>query len=40
MTWNFFFWVAENEGNVLDIMIYEGKNYTTSTYMVRPVLAK
>lgn len=23
MTWNFFFWVAENEGNVLDIMIYE-----------------
>lgn len=40
MTWNFFFWVAENEGNVLDIMIYAGKNYTTSTYMVRPVLAK
>lgn len=40
MTWNFFFWVAENEGNVLDIMIYEGKNYTTLTYMVRPVLAK
>ena len=40
MTWNFFFGVAENEGNVLDIMIYEGKNYTTSTYMVRPVLAK
>lgn len=40
MTWNFFFWVAENEGNVLDIIIYEGKNYTTSTYMVRPVLAK
>lgn len=40
MTWNFFFWVAENKGNVLDIMIYEGKNYTTSTYMVRPVLAK
>lgn len=40
MTWNFFFWVAENEGNVLDIMISEGKNYTTSTYMVRPVLAK
>ena len=40
MTWNFFFWVAENEGNVLDIMIYEGKNYTTSTYMVRPILAK
>lgn len=40
MTWNYFFWVAENEGNVLDIMIYEGKNYTTSTYMVRPVLAK
>lgn len=40
MTWNFFFWVAENELNVLDIMIYEGKNYTTSTYMVRPVLAK
>lgn len=40
MTWNFFFWVAENEGNVLDIMIYEGTNYTTSTYMVRPVLAK
>lgn len=40
MTWNFFFWVAENEGNVLDIMIYEGKNYTTSTYMVRLVLAK
>lgn len=40
MTWNFFFWVAENEGNVLDIMIYEGKNYTTSTYMVRHVLAK
>lgn len=40
MTWNFFFWVAENEGNVLDIMIYEGKNYTTSTYMVRPFLAK
>lgn len=40
MTWNFFFWVAENEGNVLDIMIYEGKNYTTSTYMVRPVLVE
>lgn len=40
MTWNFFFWVAENEGNVLDIKIYEGKNFTTSTYMVRPVLAK
>lgn len=40
MTWNFFFWVAESEGNVLDIKIYEGKNYTTSTYMVRPVLAK
>ena len=40
MTWNFFFWVAESEGNVLDIMIYEGTNYTTSTYMVRPVLAK
>lgn len=40
MTWNFFFWVAENEGNVLDIKIYEGKNFTTSTYMVRLVLAK
>lgn len=39
-TWNFFFLVAESEGNVLDIMIYEGTNYTTSTYMVRPVLAK
>ena len=40
MTWNFFFWVAESEGNVLDIMIYEGTNKTTSTYMVRPVLAE
>ena len=40
MTWNFFFWVAESEGNALDIMIYEGTNYTTSTYMVRPVLAE
>lgn len=40
MTWNFFFWVAESEGNVLDIKIYEGKNYTTSTYMVRPVLVE
>lgn len=38
-TWNFYFWVAEHE-NGLRIFIYEGENYTTSKYMVRPVLAK
>lgn len=38
-TWNFYFWVAEHE-NGLRIFIYEGENYTTSKYMVRPVLVK
>lgn len=38
-TWNFYFWVAEHE-NGLRIFIYEDENYTTSKYMVRPVLAK
>lgn len=38
-TWNFYFWVAEHE-NGLRIFIYENENYTTSKYMVRPVLAK
>lgn len=38
-TWNFYFWVAEHE-NGLRIVIYEDKNYTTSKYMVRPVLAE
>ncbi len=36
-TWNFFFWVAEHEDG-LKIFIYEDENYTTSKYMVRPVL--
>lgn len=38
-TWNFYFWVAEHE-NGLRIFIYEDENYTTSKYMVRPVLAE
>lgn len=38
-TWNFYFWVAEHE-NGLRIFIYEAENYTTSKYMVRPVLAE
>lgn len=38
-TWNFYFWVAEHE-NGLGIFIYEAENYTTSKYMVRPVLAE
>ena len=38
-TWNFYFWVAEHE-NGLRIVIYENENYTTSKYMVRPVLAE
>ena len=38
-TWNFYFWVAEHE-NGLRIFIYEHENYTTSKYMVRPVLAE
>lgn len=38
-TWNFYFWVAEHE-NGLRIVIYEDENYTTSKYMVRPVLAE
>lgn len=38
-TWNFYFWVAEHE-NGLRIFIYENENYTTSKYMVRPVLAE
>ena len=38
-TWNFYFWVAEHE-NGLRIVIYEAENYTTSKYMVRPVLAE
>lgn len=38
-TWNFFFWVAEHE-NGLNIFIYEDENYTTSKFLVRPVLAK
>ena len=38
-TWNFYFWVAEQE-NGLRIFIYEDENYTTSKYMVRPVLAE
>lgn len=38
-TWNFYLWVAEHE-NGLRIFIYEGENYTTAKYMVRPVLAK
>lgn len=38
-TWNFFFWVAEHE-NGLNIFIYEGENYTTSKFLVRPVLAE
>lgn len=38
-TWNFFFWVAEDE-NGLNIFIYENENSTTSEYLVRPVLAK
>lgn len=38
-TWNFYFWVAGHE-NGLRIFIYEDENYTTSKYMVRPVLAE
>lgn len=38
-TWNFYFLVAEHE-NGLRIFIYEAENYTTSKYMVRPVLAE
>lgn len=38
-TWNFYFIVKE-DGPVLDIWIYESFNYTTSEYLVRPVLAK
>ena len=38
-TWNFFFWVAEHE-NGLNIFIYEDENYTTSKFLVRPVLAE
>lgn len=38
-TWNFYFWVAEHE-NGLRIFIYEDENYTTSKFLVRPVLAK
>lgn len=38
-TWNFYFWVAEHE-NGLRIVIYEAENYTTSKYMVRPVLVE
>lgn len=38
-TWNFYFLVAEHE-NGLRIFIYENENYTTSKYMVRPVLAE
>lgn len=40
MTWNFYFWVAEGEGNALNIMIYEGTNHTNTKYLVRPVLAE
>lgn len=38
-TWNFFFRVAEGQDG-LDIVIFESFNFTTSEYLVRPVLAK